>query len=179
MLPATDPPAQPSPKCRRTYGEHCLRVTLEHRSGHSESESLIASEYRVGHRTVSCQFDRQYRRSLMAGPSHLALHSALVQLQELICLGISNELGFDHMSEGAARLTTHLREVRCRYPQLVRSHRALSHEVDIGELSALSATQWTVKTTSRIESLVIEAVSDVYLHAAPKSLGTLRESAVR
>lgn len=154
-----------------------LEVFPEHHTSHLEFnvmpgrpviEDLHVHEYRRGDRYAEAHFDREYRSSMKASPSHLIFLSALVHTQKLLYLALCKEFGFEYDPTGPEKLKMWPTKIECRVPELIDAEKDLVQQLWVREVKKFNARTYRVKIETRIDSLVITAVVPTYLLEDPR-----------
>ncbi len=126
-------------------------------------ETLHIREYRVGDRYVEAHFDRSYRSSMAASPSHLIFLTALVHTQKMLYLGLCREFGFDYDPEGAEAFKMWPTKIDVRIPELIAAENDLVQQLWIHEVKPVRDGAHRAKIEVRVGSFRIEATVPVFM----------------
>lgn len=143
--------------------QHTSHLEFNVMPGRRVTEDLHVREYRRGHRYAEAHFDREYRSSMQASPSHLIFLSALVHTQKLLYLALCEEFGFAYDPNGAEKFKMWPTKVECRIPELIGEEKDLVQQLWVRDVKKFDARTYRVKLETRIDSLVITSVVPTYL----------------
>lgn len=142
---------------------HTSHIEFNVMPGRPVAEDLHVREYRRGHRYAEAHFDREYRSSMQASPSHLIFLSALVHTQKLLYLALCDEFGFEYDPTGPEKFKMWPTKVECRIPELIGQEKNLVQQLWVREIKKFDDRTYRVKIETRIDSLVITAVAPTLL----------------
>ncbi|MCR9243732.1 MAG: hypothetical protein NXI31_01785 [bacterium] len=131
--------------------------------GKPVEEDLEVREYRVGHRYAEAHFDRSYRSSMKASPSHLIFLSVQVHTQKVLYLLLCREFGLDYDPNGPELLKMWPTKLTVAIPELIGDERDLVQKVWIRKVRKIRDKAYKVSIETRVGSLKVEAEVPTFL----------------
>ncbi len=146
--------------------QHTSSLRFNVMPGKPVEEDLQVREYRVGKRYAEAHFDRTYRSSMQASPSHLIFLSVQIHTQKVLYLLLCREFGFEYDPDGPERLKMWPTKLNVAIPELIAEERDLVQRVWIRKIRKIRKIRdkaYKVSIETRVGSLKVEADVPTFL----------------
>lgn len=102
--------------------------------GKPVAETLHVRRYQVGDESNVATFDRSYRSTMLASPSHLVFLTALVHMQKMLYMALCERWGLHYEVDGPELLKIWPTSIEVKIPELGVEERDLEQELSLKEL---------------------------------------------
>ena len=126
-------------------------------------ETLKVNRYLVGERYAEAHFDREYKSSMAASPSHLIFLSTLVHTQKLLYLALCQEFGFEYDPNGEEKFKMWPTKIDVKIPELIAEEEGLVQKLWIKEVKKFNDTTYRVALQTRVGSMSMDIVVPVFM----------------
>ena len=152
--------------------EHQCHCSFNVMPSRPVEETLHVREYRTGERYVEAHFDREYRSSMAASPSHLIFLTALVHTQKMLYLALCREFDLDYDPLAAEQFKMWPTKIDVRIPELIAEESGLVQQLWIRRVNVLPNGARRAVLDVRVGSLQIRATCPVFMLADGAVVGT-------
>ena len=142
---------------------HDCRCTFNVMPDRPVEEVLKVREYRVGERYVEAHFDREYRSTMRASPSHLIFLTALAHTQKMLYLALCREFGLAYDPRGTEQFKMWPTKIDVRIPKLIGAERDLVQQLCVRSVKSMPNGAKRAVVDVRVDSLQIRATVPVFL----------------
>lgn len=136
---------------------HVSGLSFNVMPGKPVEEQLLVREYRVGDRYVEALFDRSYRSSMKASPSHLIFLSVQVHTQKMLYLALCREWGLRYDPDGPELFKMWPTKLAVAIPELLPEEEGLVQRLWVRKVKRIRDKAYKVSLETRVGSLRIEA----------------------
>lgn len=126
-------------------------------------ETLKVREYRCGPGYVEAHFDREYRSSMQASPSHLIFLTALAHTQKMLYLALCRELDLPYDPNGAELFKMWPTKIQVKIPTLLAQEKDLVQQLWLRSIKKLPNGARRAVIDVRVDTMQIHAVVPIFM----------------
>ena len=126
-------------------------------------ETMKVREYRYRKGYVEAHFDREYRSSMSASPSHLIFLTALAHTQKMLYLALCREFDLPYDPQGAELFKMWPTKVEVKIPTLLAQEKDLVQKLWLRSVKRLPNGACRAVIDTRVDTMQIHAVVPVFM----------------